>query len=87
MGWSVYVLQSLEDGRFYIGSTSDIAKRLVKHNTGGVDATKHRRPLLLRHCEELQDKKSALDRERYLKSLKSHRAIEGLIGGVGRAPR
>ncbi|MEI6479299.1 MAG: GIY-YIG nuclease family protein [bacterium] len=33
--WFVYILKSLKDGRYYIGSTSDIEKRVERHNHGG----------------------------------------------------
>ncbi|MBU1355163.1 MAG: GIY-YIG nuclease family protein [Candidatus Edwardsbacteria bacterium] len=84
--WFVYILQSAKDRRFYIGSTSDIEKRLAKHNAGGVDATKYRRPLALVYKEELPYKITAMTRERQLKSLKSHKAIQALVDN-GRASR
>ncbi|MDQ7799329.1 MAG: GIY-YIG nuclease family protein [Candidatus Edwardsbacteria bacterium] len=84
--WFVYILLSIKDSKFYIGNTSDIEKRLAKHNAGGVDATKHRRPLVLVYKEELPDKITARIRERKLKSLKSHKAVQALIEN-GRAPR
>ena len=82
----VYILQSAKDRKFYIGSTSDIEKRLAKHNAGGVDATKYRRPLVLVYKEELPDRITAMARERKLKSLKSHKAVQTLIENA-RAPR
>ncbi|NWG13301.1 MAG: GIY-YIG nuclease family protein, partial [Acidobacteria bacterium] len=30
----VYILQSLADGRYYIGQTSDLQNRLQRHNAG-----------------------------------------------------
>jgi putative endonuclease len=84
--WFVYILQSTIDGKFYVGSTSDIEKRLAKHNAGGVDSTKYRKPLALVYKEELPDKHAAMARERQLKSLKSHKALQALIEN-DRAPR
>ncbi len=43
----VYLLQSLRDGKFYIGQTQDVSKRLALHNLGQVKSTKSRRPLKL----------------------------------------
>ena len=85
--WFVYILRSERDGRFYIGCTSDLTARFDKHASGGVDTTRHRRPLRMVYSESCPGKASAMKRERYLKSLKSHRAVENLIGSVGRAPR
>lgn len=43
----VYILQSLKNNRFYIGSTTNIDIRLKQHNQGAVKATKNIRPLRL----------------------------------------
>ena len=77
--WIVYILQSAKDERYYIGSTSDLERRLKKHNAGGVDATKYRRPLNMVYAEPCKNKKEAMAREKYLKSLKSHVVIAALI--------
>ena len=42
MAW-VYVIQNTE-GRFYIGMTTDLEKRLKDHNSGISKWTKHRGP-------------------------------------------
>ncbi|MCX6809686.1 MAG: GIY-YIG nuclease family protein, partial [Candidatus Berkelbacteria bacterium] len=47
----VYVLQSPKDHGWYIGSTSDIGRRVKDHNYGKVKSTKFRRPLELIHFE------------------------------------
>ena len=85
--WYVYILRSEKDGRFYIGCTSFLTARIEKHNCGGVDATKYRRPLRMEYSEAGPDKAAAMKREQYLKSLKSHTVIEDLIGSASRAPR
>ena len=64
----VYVLYSLKDHKLYKGSTSDISKRLLRHNSGGNKSTAHRKPFVLVHIEIFSDKTSALQRESYLKS-------------------
>jgi len=43
----VYVLQSLKDGKLYIGHTGNVLKRLARHNSGQVQSTKSRRPFKL----------------------------------------
>lgn len=43
----VYFLISLKDDKRYIGSTTDIERRLDQHNKGYVHATKARRPFKL----------------------------------------
>jgi len=64
----VYVLYSLKDHKLYKGSTSDISKRFLRHNSGGNSSTAKRKPFVLVHIETFPDKSSALKRENYLKS-------------------
>jgi putative endonuclease len=64
----VYVLQSKKDGKLYTGFTSDLKKRLLKHNFGKVFSTKNRRPLLCIYVEICLNEKDAKIREKYLKS-------------------
>ena len=43
----VYILQSLKDEKFYIGSSGDLKRRMDEHGKGKVASTKNRRPLKL----------------------------------------
>jgi len=63
----VYVLESAKDNGFYIGFSSDLKLRFKNHIDGQVDATKHRRPLILIYYESYSDKKLAQEREIKLK--------------------
>lgn len=74
-----YILQSEKDKSYYIGSTNDIEKRVIKHNKGYSQYTKSKRPWKLVHKEEYNTLSEARKRESYLKSLKSKIAIEKLI--------
>jgi len=65
----VYVLYSLKDHKLYKGSTSNIQKRILRHNSGGNKSTAHRKPFVLVHIEQFEDKSEALKRELYLKTL------------------
>lgn len=64
----VYVLKSQKDDGWYIGSTSDINKRLKFHNKGNVKSTKYRRPLELIYSEEFETRALAEKAEQYYKS-------------------
>ncbi len=77
----VYILQSLKDGRYYIGSTDDMARRLREHNSGQQAATRYRTPLRVVYIERFPDRKAARRRELYIKAQKSRRYIEKLITG------
>jgi len=65
----VYILKSLKDGNLYKGSTSDLKKRVIRHNMGQVQSTKNRRPLKLIYYEECEEKSEALKRERFIKTI------------------
>ena len=69
MVYTVYILFSQKDSRLYVGCTLNLENRLRKHQYGDVEATWHRRPLVLIHREEFADKTEAFNRERFLKSL------------------
>jgi len=64
----VYVLQSRADKNLYIGVTSDLKTRFLKHNTGEVKSTKSRRPFALIYYEAYKDKRDATKREYNLKT-------------------
>ncbi len=65
----VYVLYSLKDHKLYKGSTSNIQKRILRHNSGGNKSTAHRKPFVLVHVEQFDDKSIAIKRELYLKTI------------------
>ncbi len=67
--YSVYILKSKKDGRYYYGSTSDLDKRIKEHNAGKVRSTKNRRPLILHYSEIYETKTEAIRRERFFKSV------------------
>lgn len=64
----VYILQSLKDKKFYIGSTKDLKRRVLEHRNAKVPSTKSRLPLRLLCYEAYLTKIEAQRREIYLKS-------------------
>ena len=66
--WIVYVLRSQRDRNLYVGSTNDIQRRLLEHNTGIVDSTKDRIPFELEAYIAVRDKGRAIELERYFKT-------------------
>jgi len=80
MSYYVYILQSLKDNKYYIGSSSNIDERLAFHNSGRQRSTKNRAPFVLIYSEELTDKVVALKREKQIKSYKGGEAFKRLIG-------
>ena len=78
MNYCVYILKSLKDNKHYIGCTSDFTRRLEEHNSGNVASTRSRRPLELIYKESFSDKRSAMKRERFLKSGKGREVVKRL---------
>jgi putative endonuclease len=60
MLYYAYILQSLKDRKYYIGSTSEVAERLNFHNSGRQRSTKNRIPFILIYSEELPNKEEGL---------------------------
>ncbi len=78
MAFYVYVLQSGKDSSFYKGFTEDPVRRVQMHNEGFSSYTRSKTPWKLVYAEEMDDKKSALLREKALKKY-GHSQIEQLI--------
>ncbi len=66
----VYILESLKDGRYYIGSTMDLNKRLAHHKCGGTPSTKRFGELILVLKQYYDKIENARHIERKLKKLK-----------------
>ncbi len=79
MSYVVYILQSLQDGSYYIGSTQDLPSRLERHNHGRSKYTKVKRPWELAYQEAHADRSSAMRREKQIKGQKSRKLIESLL--------
>lgn len=75
----VYVLRSIKDGRFYVGYTMDLERRLTEHNAGKVLSTKNRKPFELVYYEACRHQENALRREQYLKTTYGKRYIKNRI--------
>ncbi len=74
-----YIIKSLKNGKYYIGSTNNIERRVSEHNAGHSRYTKNKEPFELVYKEEYNTNSEAKNREYYFKSLKSSKAIEKLI--------
>ena len=81
MPYYTYILQSLKDEKYYIGSTSNVLARLDFHNAGLQRSTKNRIPFRIVLFEEHESKDKALQRERQIKSWKGGEAFKRLISG------
>ena len=83
--FGIYVLQSLKNNRYYIGSTNEMNRRLTQHNRGYVRATRNIKPLELKVFINQGSLKKARSGELRLKRYKSRIILEKVIAD-GRLP-
>lgn len=80
MAW-MYILEC-GDGSYYVGSTKDLACRLLQHQEGkGAKYTSGRLPVELVYCEEYERVAEAYFREKQVQGW-TRRKREALINGT-----
>ncbi len=77
-----YILYSPKLNKYYVGSTTDIERRLEEHNRGKEKFTRIGTPWTLVYKEALSSLVEARKRELYIKKMKSRKYIESLISSV-----
>lgn len=75
----VYILKSLVAGTYYVGSTNNIERRLLEHNSGKTSSLKSKRPLILIYKENFPTQIGARKREKVIKSYKGGNAFKKII--------
>jgi putative endonuclease len=70
----VYILL-LSNKDLYTGRTDDLKRRIPEHERGGVESTRHYRPLKLIHYEAYLLRTDADRRERFLKTTEGKRLL------------
>jgi putative endonuclease len=84
--YSVYILYSQKIDRFYIGFSSDVHQRLLKHNRVSKGFSNTGKPWILVYQEVFQNKKEAMNRERQLKKWKNRERLLNLINNGSEHP-
>jgi len=79
MPFHMYILRSVASGKFYIGHTENLAKRLFEHNRNRTPSTRSRGPWELVYTEEFTTRSQASRRERQVKRMKSHTWIKQVV--------
>jgi len=77
--WYVYVLRSLKDNMFYVGSANDLKRRLQQHLRGENVSTAKRLPVELLYFEGHRSKDDAVCRERYFKTEKGKTTLRQML--------
>jgi len=73
-----YILKSHQNNKYYIGSTSNLDRRLDEHNSGSVKSTKLYAPWDIYYFEKFDTQRHAILREIQIKAWKSRSMIEKL---------
>ena len=70
MNYTVYIIKSLKDDKFYTGMTTDLKRRLAEHDFGkkSTPSTMKRGPFELVYSEICDTRDLARKREKFLKS-------------------
>ncbi len=74
----VYVLRG-KNNFIYVGYTTNYKKRLLRHNSGQVQSTKHFIPFELIFLEVYVNKADAKRREKYLKTTKGRTTLRTML--------
>jgi len=77
--YSVYIIYSEKLDKYYIGYSTDVKNRLLKHNRKSKGFSSLGRPWVLAFQESFKTKREAMSREIQLKHWKNRERIEALI--------
>ena len=80
MNHCVYILYSYKSSRYYVGQTTDIIKRLKRHNQGLVPSTKYGSPWKLVLQLDVSNRYEALILEKKIKKRGAKRYIDDQFG-------
>ncbi len=83
MNYYVYVLRGLKNNRLYTGSTQDVEKRFIEHQTGQSKATRHICPFKLLIVETYSTRSEAVRCEKELKTGKGREEIKKKLNFKG----
>jgi len=75
-----YIIYSVFIDRYYVGHTSDLESRLIKHNEGTTAFTSRACDWEIIYFEEYATKREAMKREIQIKKMKSRKYIQNLTG-------
>ena len=83
MAFFIYILRCA-DGSYYVGSTTDVERRVALHRDGRAsDHTATRRPVDLVYSEECVTLKTALKREKQIKRWTTEKKAALIAGRLG----
>ncbi len=75
----VYILRSVQTGKYYVGSTNNLERRLLEHDCNKTRSLINKGPFQLVYQEECRNRLTAYRRELQIKSYKGGKAFKKLI--------
>jgi putative endonuclease len=81
--YTVYLLYSDIHSRTYIGQTSNLEKRLERHNKGFVISTRLFKPWRIIYSEEFASRSEAIRREKWFKTGSGRTQIQSKLVELG----
>jgi putative endonuclease len=67
MPFTIYIIQSLVNERYYVGQTENLLKRIDEHNSGKSPSTSHGKPWQIIFQETFPTRSSAMQFESKIK--------------------
>jgi len=77
--YTVYILQSIKTGRYYIGSTNNLERRLLEHTCNKTKSLKGKAPFKVVYTEMCPSCSAARRRELEIKSYKGGNSFKQLL--------
>ena len=83
MEYYTYIIQSKTTGKYYIGHTSNLERRLKEHNSGQTKSTRNGDPWDLVYTKTFPNSSESIKFELKIKRMKSKKYIMDLISASG----
>lgn len=74
-----YILIAMNRRQTYVGYTSDLTNRLLRHNGGLVNSTKANKPYKILHVDQFESLDEAKAKERYYKNYRGRQKIRQML--------
>lgn len=75
----LYILKSEKSGKYYVGQTSNLEDRVLRHNSGKSISTRSGVPWILVFQKEYSTRSKAILAEKWVKRMKSKKLIMDII--------
>jgi len=77
--WYVYIIRNNTNGRFYIGSTNNVERRIAEHNRSKKRSVTHFGQYYFIYSEKYANRSEAYQREMQIKAYKGGNSFKKLL--------